>query len=141
MRADNMLKAHLWTFLYFPSIVFAVMTVTGRFRPGTTAVAGYVYDGSGMRSLREIEILRHGEGADKLPNKIEFNVTDVYGSSHSIVADVANRLGQVPLVTEASGAGGFGYSIFENFCAVHHRETGESGFALVEIGYSTTLSS
>jgi hypothetical protein len=138
MRADNLLLAHLWTFLYFPSRVFAVMTVTGRFRPGITAVAGYLHDTSGMRSLRDIAILRQGEGPDKLPKSIEFNVADVYGKSHTIVADVANRLGQVPLVTEASGAGGFGYSVFENFCAVHHRESGENGFALVEIGYSTT---
>lgn len=138
MRADNLLLAHLWTFLYFPSAVFAVMTVTGRYRPGTTALAGYVHDGEGMRSLGRIEIVRHGEGLDKLPDKVEFKVADVYGKPHTIVADIANRLGQVPLVTEASGAGGFGYSVFENFCTVHHRETGENGHALVEIGYSTT---
>ena len=137
MRADNMLLAHLWTFLYFPSAVFAVMTVTGRFRPGTTAVAGYVHDSGGMRSLGDIEILRRGEGPDKLPNTIEFKVADVYGKSYTISADVANRLGQVPLVTEASGVGGFGYSVFENFCAVQHRESGENGFGLIEIGYST----
>jgi hypothetical protein len=137
MRADNLLQAHLWTFLYFPSAVFAVMSVTGRFRPGTTAMGGYMHDAGGMRSLGDIEIVCHGERADKLPGKIEFNVADVYGKFHSIVADVDNRLGHVPLVVEASGAGGFGYTVIENFCPVLHRETGETGYALVEIGFST----
>lgn len=137
MRADNLLLAHLWTFLYFPSTVFAVMSVTGRFRPGTSAVAGYMHDAAGIRSLGDIEIVRHGERSDKMPNKIEFIVADVYAKSHTIVADIGNRLGHVPLVVEASGAGNFGYTVIENFCPVLHRETGESGYALVEIGFST----
>jgi hypothetical protein len=137
MRADNLLLAHLWSFLYFPSTVFAVMSVTGRFRPGTTAVQGYMHDAAGMRALGDIQIVRHGERTDKMPNTVEFIVSDVYGGSHGIVADVEHRLGQVPLVVEASGAGGFGYTVVENFCPVLRRDTGETGYALIEIGYST----
>jgi hypothetical protein len=137
MRADNLLRAHLWSFLYFPSTVFAVMSVTGRFRPGTTASGGYMHDASGMRSLRDIKIVRHGERTGEMPNRVEFIVDDVYGKLHTIVADIDNRLGHVPLLVEASGPGGFGYTVVENFCPVIHRETGETGYALVEIGYST----
>jgi hypothetical protein len=125
----------MWSFLYFPTRVFGVMSVTGRFRPGPTSVSGYVFDDGGMRSLADIEIVRHGEGEYKMPAKVEYRLPDVVGNSHTVIADVAHGLAQVPLVAEATGPGGFAYTVVENFCPIVLQESGETGLALVEIGF------
>jgi hypothetical protein len=138
MRADNMLLRHVWAFLYFPSTVLGVMSVTGSFRPGVTSTSGYVYDGRGMRSLGEIDIDARGADAGQVPESVVYTVKDVYGNPFRAVADIANRLAHVPLVAEASGPSGMGYTVIENFCRVTLQETGESGYALIEIGFSTT---
>jgi hypothetical protein len=135
-RADNLLLRHVWTYLHFPSRIFGAMSVTGSFRPGLTASSGYVYDESGMRSLGSIDIINHGHGMDGMPESVELRLPDIFGKQHTVIAHIANRVAHVPLVSEAASASGHSYTVVENFCPIVLQETGETGFALVEIGFS-----
>jgi hypothetical protein len=139
VRADNILLRHVWTYLHFPSVIFGAMSVTGSFRPGLTASSGYVYDAAGMRALGTIDMSSHGKGEGGLPDSVEFKLPDVFGQRHTVIADIAKRVAHVPLVTEAPSASGHAYTVVENFCPIVLKETGEIGFALVEIGFSSTL--
>jgi hypothetical protein len=136
-RADNLLLRHVWTYLHFPTTIFGAMTVTGIFRPGITAAAGYVYDAAGMRALGAIEIINHGQGPGALPETVEFRLPDVKGKPHTVIADISKRVAHVPLVSEAASVTGHSYTAVENFCPILLKETGETGFALVEIGFSS----
>ena len=64
-------------------------------------------------------------------------LTTMYGKPFTVIADIAKRMGFVPLVTEKPDSSGFYYDIVENFCPVTLKETGETGYALVEIGFQT----
>jgi hypothetical protein len=139
-RADNLLLRHVWTYLYFPSVLFGAMSVTGSFRPGLTASSGYVYDATGMRALGAIDMISHGKSEGGMPESVEFNLPDVFGQQHTVIAEIAKRVAHVPLVTEAPGTSGHSYTVVENFCPIMLKETGEMGFALVEIGFSSTHS-
>ncbi|MDD5177615.1 MAG: hypothetical protein PHQ05_14450 [Sterolibacterium sp.] len=137
MRVDNMVLRHVWSFLYFPTTVFGAISLTGMFRPGSSMTSGYVYDSSGVRSLKEVEIVNHGEISAGVPATVEYKLNDVYGKSFTVIADIAKRMGYVPLVVEAGAASGYSYNIVENFCPVTLKETGEQGHALVEIGFNS----
>lgn len=136
MRCDNMSLRHVWSFLYFPDTVIGAMSVTGVLRPTLITNSGYVHDQAGLRSLKDMEISNQGEGPDGMPATVLFTLTDVYSKPFTIIADIANRLGHVPLVVEKAGGSGYVYNIVENFCTVTLKETGENGYALVEIGYN-----
>jgi hypothetical protein len=135
MRCDNMTLRHVWCFLYFPQTVIGAMSLTNVMRPGVTSNSGYVYDAGGMRSLREMDISNHGAAAGNMPATVEFKLNDVYGKPYTVIADIANRMGYVPLTVEAANSGGYGYNIVENFVPVTLKESGEAGHALVEIGF------
>lgn len=134
IRVDNMTLKHVWAFLYFPNRLFGAMSVSGVLRPQTAANGGYVYDKAGLRSLSDIDIAWEGKDAGFLPAAVRFRMSDVYGTPYTVVADIKNRYGHVPLAVEKPGAGMPAYRIFENFCPLTLAETGEQGYALVEIG-------
>jgi hypothetical protein len=135
MRCDHMTLRHVWTFLYFPKTVIGAMSIVNVMRPSLIANSGYVFDASGMRSLGDMDVVNSGEAPGGMPAAVHFNLHDVYGRPFTVTADIANRMGFVPLVVEAGNAGGFNYNIVENFAPVRLEETGETGHALVEIGY------
>jgi len=135
MRCDHMTLRHVWTFLYLPSTVFGAMSLVNVMRPQLTSNSGYVYDGAGMRSLGEMEITNRGDAGGGMPASVEFKLHDVYGKPFTLVADIAKRMGYVPLTVEALNPGGYNYNIVENFAPVTLKETGEAGHALVEIGF------
>jgi len=137
MRSDNMTARHVWTCLLFPGTVFGAMSLNNVLRPGLTSNSGYVHDAAGLRSLRDIEVLRHGEEPGQMPAQVEFRFSDVYGRTFNVMADIAGRYGHVPLVAEAASSSGFSYHIVENFCPVTLLETGERGHALVEMGFNS----
>lgn len=137
MRCDQMTLRHVWSFLHFPRTIIGAMSIVNVMRPTLTANSGYVYDASGMRSLADMEIVNSGEAPGGMPAVVSFNLRDVYGKPLTVTADIASRMGYVPLVVEAAGHGGFTYTIVENFVPVRLEETGETGHALVEIGYQT----
>jgi hypothetical protein len=135
MRCDHMTLRHVWSFLSFPTTVIGAMSIVNVTRPSLIANSGYVFDASGMRSLGKMEIANAGEVPGGMPAAVNFNLEDVYGKPFTVTADIANRMGFVPLAVEAANAGGFNYHIVENFAPVSLKETGEKGHALVEIGY------
>jgi hypothetical protein len=135
MRCDHMTLRHVWSFLYFPNTVIGAMSIVNVMRPTLIANSGYVFDASGMRSLANMDIVNSGEAPGGMPAAVRFNLDDVYGKPFTVTADIANRMGYVPLVVEAANQGGFNYTIVENFAPVRLEETGETGHALVEIGY------
>ena len=137
MRVDSFVARHIWSFLYFPKTVFGAISMTGLLRPGSTMTSGYVYDDSGLRSLKDVDITPHGKAPGGMPATVEYKVNDVYGKPFTVVADIVNRMGFVPLVTEMAVAEGYFYNIVENFCPVTLMETGEKGYALVEIGFNS----
>jgi len=135
MRCDHMSLRHVWSFLYFPKTVIGAMSIVNVMRPSLTSNSGYVFDATGMRSLGDIEIVNSGAAPGGMPAAVTFNLRDVYGAPFTVTADIASRMGYVPLIVEAANAGGFNYNIVENFAPVTLKETGEIGHALVEIGF------
>jgi hypothetical protein len=137
MRMDHIMFKHTWSFLYFPSAVFGAKSLTSLLRKEISATSGYVCDGDGMRSLGDMEITSHGSIGGNMPATVEYRLHDAHGKKFTIVADIEHRMGYVPLVTEAAGSGGHFYEMFENFCPITLKETGEKGYALVEIGFQS----
>ena len=139
VRVDSFVAGHIWSCLLFPQTVIGAISLTGILRPGATMTSGYVHDGAGTRSLRDVEITKQGAAPDGMPATVEYKTNDVYGRPFTVVADIANRVGFVPLMSEAPIGNGYSYSIVENFCPVTLLETGEKGHALVEIGFNSKL--
>ena len=137
MRVDSFVSQHVWSFLYFPKRVFGALTLTGMLRPGSPMSSGYVYDEDGLRSLRDVEIIKLGEGPGKMPAVVEYRLTDVYGKAFTVTGDITGRMGSVPLMVEAPLGNGYSYSVTENFCPVALKETGETGYSLIEIGFNS----
>ena len=135
IRSDNLVQKHIWTGLHFPKHIFGVMTVTSSLRPSLPTHSGYVYDEEkGLRPLRDIEFEGVGEGPDDQPAEMKFRLTDIYGESFTLSADINERYASVPLQSEKPGATPCVYDIVENFTPLTIKETGESGIGLVEIG-------
>jgi len=135
MRCDNRIAWHTWSALNFSDRAFGIMTLQSLGRQGITAKEGYVVDASGARVLKSIEVKPIGEKKDSLPEKVVYEVVDVYGQSYMLEADVSERLGQVALVPEKAPATG-GYQVTENFCRIRQHGSSEPGLGLVELGYS-----
>lgn len=138
MRADAGNLEHTWSGLNFPDRSFGIKTITTAARRELVAMEGYVADARGPRALRHIAVRREGAQADGLCERLIQEVTDVFGESFTIMADVAGRHAHVPLQSEAP-AGQARYHIVENFCPLTLVETGESGIGLVEIGRSSLI--
>jgi hypothetical protein len=133
MRTDSAVASHTWSALHFGTRAFGVKKLHTVARPGVWAREGYVSDEAGERVLREIEVSYEGQSADGLPQRVRYDLADVFGNTYTIVAEVEGRHAQVPLVSEKPGPHG-AYDITENFCPCVLKETGERGCALVEIG-------
>lgn len=69
-------------------------------RPGLTSHSGYLCDAAGMRSLGEMEITQHGEIEGNMPATVEYKLSDLRGQRFTVIADVAKRMGHVPMVAE-----------------------------------------
>ena len=139
IRCDNMSLKHTWSFLYFPNRVFGVVGLTGVLRPSVAANEGYVYDTvGGVRSLKDIEIVSEGKSDEFLPATVRFKMNDVNGQHYTVLADIKNRYGNVPLAVEKPGGGLPAYRIYENFVPLK-TDSGEEGYALVEIGDNPTF--
>ena len=136
MRTDNIVSEHNWCAFSFPSCAIGAKTITTLARPGLWAREGYIADAAGPRAFRRIATRNEGEGPDGLPAILVHELEDVFGQRLTIESDVAGRLAHVPLVAEAPG-GIASYHIVENFCRATVRETGEQGFALIELGRSS----
>ena len=135
IRSDNLVLRHIWTGLHFPKHIFGVTTVTSSLRPNLPTLCGYVFDErQGLRALGDIEFKGKGEGPDNQPANVEFRLTDIYGETFSLSADLQNRFASVPLQSEKPGPTPFVYSIVENFAPLKLHDTGEEGIGLVEIG-------
>ena len=135
IRSDNLVLRHFWTGFHFSRHIFGVMKVTSSLRPDLPTHCGYVYDEEqGLRPLRDIDIQGKGGGPDNQPAQVEFRLSDIYGESFTISADLNNRFASVPLQSEKPGPTPFVYDIIENFVPLKLHETGESGTGLVEIG-------
>lgn len=133
VRTDNIVLNHDWCGINFPNRAFGVKTIETRHRPGMRAKEGYVADKGGLRALRSIDTKRVGQTVGGLPEKLVHTLTDVFGNSYTIESDVANRLAQVTLVSEAAN-GRDGYAVTENFCRSTLVETGDVGYSLIELG-------
>lgn len=135
IRSDNLVHEHIWTGWHFANHVFGVMSVTSSIRPHQPVICGYVFDDeSGLRSLRDIEIEEDGIGPDGQPGVLRFLLSDIYGETFTLSADLDNRYASVPLQSEKPGPTPFVYDIVENFAPLKLVETGEAGIGLIEIG-------
>lgn len=135
MRCDNKIAWHTWSALNFPDRAFGIMTLESLGREGITAKEGYVVDESGARVLKSIAVNPVGGSNDSLPHKVVYEVTDVYGQSYVLEANVRERLARVALIPEKTPLLA-GYQVTENFCEVLQHGSHEPGIGLVELGYS-----
>jgi hypothetical protein len=136
VRCDNLTLRHIWSFHCFPDKVFGAMSMTNMLRPSVTHIAGYIHQDGKSSPLKNMEITNHNQPAGEMPQTVEFKLNDVAGKPYTIIADIANRYGYVPLSVEAGDAEGNVYICIENFCPLTIKETGEKGFGLVEVGYT-----
>jgi hypothetical protein len=65
-------------------------------------------------------------------------MSDSTGKVFNVLADIKNRYGNVPLAVEKPGGGLPAYRIFENFVPLT-TDTGDEGYALIEIGDNPTF--
>ena len=115
------------------------MSLDSLSRPGLTSNSGYLCDAAGMRSLGEMEITQHGEIEGNMPATVEYKLSDLRGQRFTVIADVAKRMGHVPMVAEPNATNGIFYTAVENCCPLTLTETGESGYGLIELGFSSAL--
>lgn len=136
VRTDGIVLNHDWCGMNFPGRAFGVKTIETRYRPGLRAKEGYVADEGALSALRHITVERLGTGDDGLPEKVVHRLTDVAGNDFTIESDVAGRLAQVHLESEMPDDRGT-WTVTENFCRSTILETGEVGYSLVELGFSS----
>ena len=135
IRSDNLVQKHVWTGWHFKTHVFGVMSVTSSMRPLQPVLCGYVFDDkNGLRSLRDINIEEDGQGSDGQVGRLKFLLSDIYGESFTLSADLNQRYAAVPLQSEKPGPTPFVYDIVENFAPLKFVNTGETGIGLIEIG-------
>jgi hypothetical protein len=67
-----------------------------------------------------------------MPETVIFRAKALDGTPYTIVADIAHSFARLPLITQKPGSKV--YVMVENMCRCHCEETGEDGFANIEIG-------
>jgi hypothetical protein len=132
MRNDQLTLDHNWTFINLPSHGFHMMKVRNIVRPENAVVEGYVATPDGNQVLKTIAIEHVGDGPEGMPETVIFRAQAVDGARYTIVCDVARSFARLPLETQKPGAKV--YAMVENMCRCRCEETGEEGFANVEIG-------
>ena len=138
VRTDSAVRRHFWNGLNFPSLAIGMKTLETLVRPGIWAKEGYISDKTGDRALRSIHVEEFGL-KDGWPEKLRYNLRDVYGQPFTVDIEVAGRFSDVPLHAEKAQAGRPVYRIIEACCPLTLVETGEKGVGLVEIGKSSAL--
>jgi len=136
VRCDNITRAHSWSWLMFKDKYFSATDITVINNPSLLAAGGYMNDAMGLQTFKEIDIGLDGNLPDGMPDTVQFNFEDLSGRTFTVIADVANRLGCVPLSGEKPDSGLPEYLCIDNFCLLTLKETGEQGYGMVQIGYN-----
>jgi hypothetical protein len=127
MRNDQLVKDHNWSFFNF------LMRVRNQVRPELYTSEGYIATSKGNQVIKKLEFENVGEGPEGMPQSVIFHATALDGNHYTLVADVGNAFARLPLHSQKPGTT-HAYLNVENMCRVHCKETGEDGFANVEIG-------
>ncbi|HET8611547.1 MAG TPA: hypothetical protein VFL92_02150 [Sphingomonas sp.] len=132
MRNDQLTLDHNWSFFNFPSMGFHLFTVRNTIRPENRTWEGYHATPEGNQVIKSLAIENEGEGPEGTPDKVIFRAVAVDGRRFTLIADVGNAFARLPLQSQKPGSNI--YLNVENMCRVRCEETGEEGFANVEIG-------
>ena len=132
MRNDALTKDHNWSFFNFPSNGFHLMRVRNIIRPESYTAEGYVAVPEGNEVIEKLTIENVGEGPDGMPDKVIYRAVALGGRTYTITADIGNAIARLPLHSQKPGK--TVYFNMENICPCSCAETGEHGFADVEIG-------
>jgi hypothetical protein len=132
MRNDQLALDHNWSFINLPSNGFHMMKVRNQVRPENVVLEGYVATAEGNQVLKTLSIEHIGEGPEHMPATVIFRAVAVDGKPYTITADIANSFARLPLITQKPGNKVYG--MVENMCRCRCEETGEQGFANIEIG-------
>jgi len=136
VRCDNITRTHTWSWLLFDDKNFAATDITVINNPGLLAAGGYMHDATGLRALKDIDVELRDKMADGMPETVRFRFADPAGKTFTISADVSQRLGCVPLSGEKPDRGLAEYLCIDNFCRCTLEETGERGYAMIQVGYN-----
>jgi hypothetical protein len=109
-----------------------MMKVRNSVRPDAVVLEGYIATPEGNQVVKTVIIEHDGDGPEGMPETVTFRATMLDGSPCTIICDVANSFARLPLITQKPGAKV--YVMVETMCPCRCVETGESGFANVEIG-------
>ncbi len=132
MRNDQLALDHNWTFINFPGHAFHFMKVRNTIRPENWVTEGYVATPEGNQAIKTLTVEHIGDGPENMPETVRFSVVSVDGTAYTINCDLANSFARLPLITQKPGSKV--YTMVENMCRCQCAETGEEGFANVEIG-------
>jgi hypothetical protein len=138
LRNDALTLDHNWTFINFPDRVFHFMKVRNLLKPGVFVSEGYTGVAEGNKVVKTLEITHDGDGPEKMPATVTYLATDFDGRTYTILADVGHSFARLPLFSQKPGAK-TAYHMVENMCRCRLVETGQEGYANVEIGYQVTL--
>lgn len=138
MRADAAVARHSWCGINFPELTFGIKTIKTLHRADMLGREGYVADAQGARALRSIRTRTEGEGPDGQPGIFIHELVDVLGNEYEIRSDIANRVGDVTLISEAATTRP-PYQVIENFVRSELVGTGQACVALVELGRNVVL--
>jgi hypothetical protein len=133
MRNDQLTLEHNWTFFNLPSIGGHFMNVRPSTRPENRAVEGYIAKPEGNEVAKTLKIEHIGDGPEGMPQTVVYRATLLDGSPYTITADVGKSFARLPLVSQKPGSKV--YYMVENMCPCRCEESGEKGFANVEIGW------
>jgi hypothetical protein len=132
MRNDQLTLQHNWTFINFPSLGFHLMKIRNTVRPENAVVEGYVATPEGNQVIKTLSIKHLGNGPEDMLATVIFRAVALDGMPYTITCDVGNSFARLPLLSQKPGAKA--YAMVENMCRCRCEETGEEGFANVEIG-------
>ena len=132
MRNDQLTLEHNWTFINLPGMGGHFMTIRNGWRPDNRVVEGYIAKPEGNEVAKSLTIEHVGDGPQGMPNSVIYRIKTIDGAPYTIVADVAGSFARLPLISQKPGEKV--YHIVENMCPCRCEETGERGYANVEIG-------
>ncbi|RYE62191.1 MAG: hypothetical protein EOO82_00120 [Oxalobacteraceae bacterium] len=135
MRNDETAYDHNWSVINFPDHAFHFFRLHGALRPNVTLMEGYVATKEGNRVLKSFEIEYVGEDEDGLPTQVKFNAIDYDEERYTIVCNLSDRFARIALHSQKPGQ--LAYFNSENMCPCTLEQTGDAGFANVEIGWLT----
>lgn len=144
MRDDNLTLEHVWAFMCFEGSTLHVTRVNFVNNPGTWVQEGYYGRPEGNLALTRADATFSGESVDNMPATVRFDTALPDGQQISVDCDLVDIYARNRFM--ATRPGKAGYVMRHNFVRAVRTDTGEVGFAMVEIGYTeppdtSTLSS